>query len=317
VLEWLWNRKGGAWEQRGLDRSARYAICVLAAAALATTAGYLQIAWHIVAPWPDYTARVEYRVADWVWSHLPDARVMPAGSVRFWFDTWHDLAQPGGGSEQGLLNPVVPDAEWEVAQGADLAPAVLWLKALGVDAIYVAGPKSQETYKDYAHKEKFSSLAVLYDDGQDNRIFRIPRRYPARVRVVEAERLNALIPWNDNADHPGTLRDYVDILENGPDSAATLEREGTDAMRVRAEVKPGQALVVQESWDPAWQAWSGGRRLPVQADALGFMRVDAPPGRQEILLRFATPFENQVGRVLTVLSLGMALWLLLRRPVTP
>ena len=51
--------------------------------------------------WPDYTNRVEYRVTDWLWKNMPDARAYPTGSVRFWFDAWHDLAQVGGGSEQG------------------------------------------------------------------------------------------------------------------------------------------------------------------------------------------------------------------------
>ena len=29
---------------------------------------------------------------------------LATGSVRFWYNTWHDLPELGGGSEQGLLN---------------------------------------------------------------------------------------------------------------------------------------------------------------------------------------------------------------------
>ena len=55
--------------------------------------------------WPDYTNRVEYRVTEWLCEEHARRRAhYPSGSVRFWFDTWHDLAQVGGGSEQGLLN---------------------------------------------------------------------------------------------------------------------------------------------------------------------------------------------------------------------
>ena len=32
-------------------------------------------------------------------------------------------------------------------------------------------------------------------------------------------------------------------------------------MVVRARVEPGQSVVVQETYDPAWRAWSGGKRI--------------------------------------------------------
>jgi hypothetical protein len=42
---------------------------------------------------------------------------------------------------------------------------------------------------------------------------------------------------------------------------ATLKREWSDAMEVSARVMAGQSVVVPETYDPAWQAWHGGRRL--------------------------------------------------------
>ena len=75
-------------------------------------------------------------------------------------------------------------------------------------------------------------------------------------------------------------------------------------MTVRAPIGPGQSLLVQETYDPAWHAWSKGQRLPVRKDIMGFMLVDAPPGTDTVELLFSTPLENKVGRVLTVLSLA-------------
>ena len=290
LLEWLWNRR---------HRAARVAVCVIFAAALATTTGYIHRAWHVMARWPDYRTRVEYRVTDWLWTHMPDARVCSAGTVRFWFDAWHDLAELGGGSDQGLLNPVVQDAQWDVSQGSDPASLLLWLRALGVDAFYFAGPTSEEPYKDLGHPERFAAVPVLFDDGQGNLLYGVPRRYAARARVVDSARLSAQHPPRSIED----LRAYVDVVENGPDSPATLEREGTDAMLLRARVGPGQAILVQESYDPAWQAWSNGQRLPLHADAMGFMVVGAPPGEDQVRLAFVMPFENRVGWVLTAISL--------------
>src|ERR1017187_460435 len=81
VLEWLWRRRG-PW--------LKLAVAVVLIVAFATTRHYIKHARHIIEPWPDYQSRVEYRVTDWLWKNMPDARVVPSGTVRFWFDTWHD-----------------------------------------------------------------------------------------------------------------------------------------------------------------------------------------------------------------------------------
>lgn len=129
LLEFLWLRPG-PW--------LKIAVAVVVIVAFATTRHYIRHGRHVIEPWPDYRSRVEYRVTDWLWKNMPDARVLPSGTVRFWFDTWHDLAELGGGSEQGLLNPIVPNANAEIEIGTNPEVAFLWLKAMGVDAMYLA-----------------------------------------------------------------------------------------------------------------------------------------------------------------------------------
>jgi hypothetical protein len=46
----------------------------------------------------------EYQLTQWVHRNLPGQRVLPSGSLRFWYDAWFDNAQPDGGSNQGLEN---------------------------------------------------------------------------------------------------------------------------------------------------------------------------------------------------------------------
>jgi hypothetical protein len=294
ILRWMWNRPGIALRGVAL---------VIVVAAFWTTTGYIRHAWHMFPLWPDYQNRVEYRVTDWLWKNMPDARAYPSGSVRFWYDAWHDLAQLGGGSDQGLLNGELIPAQWETNLGAKPEPTILWMQCMGVDVIYVSDQRSQEMFKDFEHPRKFAGvLPVLYDDQQGNMLYKVPRRFPARARVVETRKLNALKPprFNDDVEYLGA---YADVIENGPDASPTLTRDGTDAMRVRAKVEPGQSIVVQESWDPAWHAWAGGNELPVRKDAMGFMAVDAPPGDQEIRLAFVTPLENRAGRIVTLATL--------------
>jgi hypothetical protein len=99
-----------------LSRSAAGAIVV---ASFATTTVYLRHAWSLFPVTPDYQSRVEYRISDWLAKNRAKARVMATGSVRFWLDAWHDLAQLGGGSDQGLTNPLVTNTQW----GCTLDPA--------------------------------------------------------------------------------------------------------------------------------------------------------------------------------------------------
>ncbi len=301
LLRWMWNRPGIAL--RGVA-------VVLVLLAFWTTKGYIHYAWHMFPLWPDYQSRVEYRMTDWLWKNMPDARAYPTGSVRFWYDTWHDLAQLGGGSEQGLLNGQVEPAQWETNLGQDPKPTILWMQAMGVDAMYVSDKRSQEIFKDFQFPQKVAGLLpVLFDDQQGNVLYKVPRRYPGLARVVETAKLNAAKPprFNDDVENLGA---YADVIEKGPDSLATLTWQGTDAMRVHARFDAGQSLVVLESYDPAWHAWAAGKPLPVHKDALGFMAVEAPPGDREISLAFVTPLENIVGRVVTVVTLLVILTLI-------
>ena len=276
------------------------------------TRHYIKHSWHVIEPWPDYKSRVEYRVTDWLWKNTPDARVLSSGSLRFWFDTWHDLNEMGGGSEQGLLNPTVYDCQWEIDIGTDPQLVSLWLKAMGVDVMYAAGPQSEEVYKDIQHQDRFAAFPLLWDDGQGNRLWSSQRRYPARIRVVDTAQLNSLQSPANNQDI-AHLRPYVDLIENGPDSPATLQHQSTDVMLLHAHVNPGQSLLVQETWDPAFQATSAGQRLPVRKDPVGFMVVDPPPGDRDVRLEFVMPLENRLGWGVSALTLLALAVLAIRR----
>jgi hypothetical protein len=257
--------------------------------------------------WPEYQSRIEYRMSEWFSKNMPDARIYPSGSVRFWFNAWHDLAQVGGGSEQGLLNGMVAPAQWETNLGKESRPTILWMQAMGADALYVSDHRSQEEYHDFVYPQKFAgALPVLYDDDKGNMLYRIPRRFAARVRVVDTAKIDASKAprFNDDVEY---LQRYVDAIEKGPDAPGTLTRRGTDAMVLRARVEAGQSVLVQESYDTPWRARSEGRELSVRKDTMGFMLIDAPPGDREIELEFVTPLENQVGRVVTGFTLvGLA-----------
>ena len=240
--------------------------------------------------------------------NLPGARAMVSGSVRFWYNAWFNGAQLGGGSEQGVLNPNVVLAQWEIVQNESAEAGIRWMQAMGVDAVIVHDKNSQEIYHDYPKPRKFAGLLpVLYDSGAGDVVYKAPRRYPGLARVVDGKAFAALEPIgvrNPNAAHA-----YAALLEQGPAVPATTEWRGTDELRVRARVEPGQAVVVQVNYDPAWRAVSAGRPLAIRKDAMGFMAIDAPPGEHDIRLTFTLPLENAIGRVLTVLASAMIIGL--------
>jgi hypothetical protein len=288
------------WRMR--SKASRAAAIAIVLIPFATTAGYLRHAWTMFPLGPNYEERVEYRMQDWIWKNMRDARVFPIGSVRLWFDTWHDLTQLGGGSDQGVLNGIVVPAQWVVTQAPNPEQPVLWMQCLGVDAVYVSDQRSQEVYKDFAQPKKFENvLSPVYDDGKGNIIYRVPRRYAALARVVNNNNLR-YAKSREELEEGEHLRRYYEAVERGPDSPVELIRTSIESVRLKARLAPGESLMVQESYDPAWEASSGGGKLNIRKDAMGFMLIDAPPGDREIDLAFVTPFENRVGRVVSVVT---------------
>lgn len=305
--EWAW-RRSRPWQ----------AMAWLAVAlALVPCAYFLRYSQRFIPRSSQHEDRFEYKITHWIHQQLPGQRIFVTGTLRFWFDGWHDLAHVGGGSEQGLLNHTVMPAQWEVNLGDDLAATHTWLDVTGADAIIVHGPKSKEHYKDIVNTGKFKSWPILFDDGQDNIIYRVPRRYPGLARLVETKAAQAVPPLVRNAEL-ASANPYAKMLNAGPPLPLTVARQGSDAFLVSGlSASPaGVSLIVLESYDTPWRAYANGRELPIVRDPLGYMRIDhLPPGVSQVLFIFTTPLENQLGRVLTTCSAAVLLgyWFLYRR----
>lgn len=258
----------------------------------------------------------EYRVAAWVNSHLPGARVLSTGTVRFWFDVWFNNGQPDGGSFQSVLNPNVPVALWRIVHEDPADRATLWLQALGTDALIVPGPKSPEPYRDYVHPEEFrGALPVLTDEFPDTAIYSVPRVHPGIVRIVDRAAIHQITGGIDDLYNADNLRKYVSVIEDPAQPSAILTWHGTDEFAVDATISPAQSILVQESWDRAWHADENGKSLPVQRDSsTGFMLIDAPEGAHHIRVRFQTPRENRFGQVVFALTAILIIAFVIRRP---
>ena len=98
------------------------------------------------------------------------------------------------------------------------------MQAFGLDAIIVHDERSREIYHDYVNPRKFAgALPVLFDNGQGDVIYAVPRRDPDLARVVETARVYSLPQIGPIiADHDA-LRAYAEALEKGPAARAVTE----------------------------------------------------------------------------------------------
>ncbi|MGA3028710.1 MAG: hypothetical protein ABSF98_28550 [Bryobacteraceae bacterium] len=255
----------------------------------------------------------EFLVSKWVHDHLAGQRVEPSGTVRFWFDAWFDLAQQEGGSDQGMENRALPAAEFQITDGGRGETAILWMQALGTDAVIVPDRTSPEPYHDYKTPYKFRDLApVLYDDRHGTVIYGIPRIYPGIGRVVKSAQMAAIGPVQ-GGDDVATLARYVAAVENPEQGPTKVTWQSFDEAGLQAHVSAGQAILLQETYDPAWHAYENGRPVPIHMEpVMNFMLLEVPEGNHTIHLAFETPAENLIGRVIAVLGLASILGLIWR-----
>ncbi len=271
--------------------------------AFAPAVRYLRHAWSPFPKAAPIENIYEYKTTQWVHDHLPGERVLPSGTVRFWFDAWADNAQPDGGSDQGMLNQNLRTISWQILHGERADLATLGLQALGTDAVVVPDKTSFESYHDYEKPEKFrGNLTALYDDRHGTVIYRVPRIHPGLARVVDTAYTRQLKPILGGDDRDG-LTKYVAAVEDPTRPAATLAWNGPDEADVHATVKPGESILLQETFDPAWRAFEDGKALPIRVEpVMDFMLIDAPAGAHNIRMVFETPLENRVGQILFIVT---------------
>lgn len=283
----------------------------LATVSLAPGVGYVLHAHSVLPPRDTHVDRIEYSLTTWISSNLPGVRTLATGSLRFWYNAWHDLPELGGGSEQGLLNPNAVFGLGHVLADRNLQFCIAWMQATGTGAVAVHDGKSMETYHDFQDPVKFDGrLEKLFDNNAGDRIYRVPRRSDSLARVVDEAEIHTISSSPPEPDIP-TLQRYVNAVEKVPASAATFRHLGPDHAVAAAELAHGQLLLIQESYDPAWRATDNGRAVAITRDPLGFMLLDPGPGRHEIRLRFEMPFENRAGiafGALTIAALAVLLF---------
>lgn len=271
----------------------------------------------------DITTTSEWKTADWLNKHWSGERVMLPGSTMFWLTAFSDTPELGGGFDQGRTDDVINAASYGLTsgKGGDWPQwSVLWLKALGVEAVGVSGDGSTEVYKPFADPKKFEGvLEPLWRDGGDV-LYRVGKPHASLARVVPRLDLVARTPVNGADVDP--LRGYVEALDDPAMPEARFEWTSAHTARIVTNLQPGQAISWQEAWHAGWHASAAGKSIPIVRDALGMMTIFPPAsGPVTIDLLYDGGIEMRIAHWLCALTalilLGLCLPLPLRGQVPP
>ncbi len=300
-----------AW-RKWPDANRRALTAALTVALFIPGGAYLIKPWHHLNRTSEYKHRLEYRIADWVHLNRPGMRSQVTGTVRFWWNAWFNEAQIGGGSEQGLTNPVIMQMFWRLVYSETPDADIQWLQALGVDNLVVNDKTSVLPWCDFEHPRKYiGKLPVLWEE-QGNWIYDVPRKQRSLARVIEIARHDKLRA-PANGDDIEALRPYTEMLESPATPPAATKWLAPDTLEVEAETRTGEALTIQVAHDPYWRARENGTEYKVSADPFGQIRVDVPPGRHKLTMHFDTPLENRIGGGVTAASILLTALLVIRK----
>lgn len=250
----------------------------------------------------DITQTSEWKTADWLNRHWSGERVMLPGSTGLWLTAFSDVPELDGGFDQGITDREIPVANYAVTAmvGPEWAEnSVLWLKALGVQAVGVTGPGSSEVYKPFKDPKKFDGvLEELWRDGGDV-LYRVGKPHRPLARVVPRDRLVTRTPVNGADVDP--VRGYVAALEDASMPEADFKWTSAHTARIETNVGAGQVVSWQEAWHAGWHAHAAGKEIPIGRDALGLMTISPPLGRSTIDLSYDGGVELMVAHWLSAI----------------
>jgi hypothetical protein len=253
-----------------------------------------RVAHTLVAP-VDVAHSIQFRVAKWVDANLPGQRVMMAGALGTFLDSF--ITADEFSAEQFTTGPNFEQkiAVYTIYTGTnagdrDADYSILWLKAFGVHAIGVPGPQSPEYWKPIAHPRKFDGVLPVLWREDDTTIYRVPGS-PWPVHVLRPDQLVRHPPVH------GLDVDEVRAFVSAQDSAkgAALTWDDANHARIATTADAGEIVSTQITYDPGWHASVNGVRRPVRPDGIGLLVIEpACTGACDIRLEFDGGWEWKI-----------------------
>jgi hypothetical protein len=282
-----------------LSRAPRAVIPIAIAAGLVLSFRFVTHAWKFDPPAADPTTGVAYQTAAWLKDHAQGGRVLVSGELDSTLSLWTDVPQIGGPG-QAARNYLVLAAERQIALGcgADSEPiAELWLRALNAPWLVVHGPASREYFHWYTQPEKFATLPIAWDNGADDRVYRLPNFEPHEAVVVD---LPAPPAPTSTAD-PRWLTAYVNWAAGK--RPVNLHWISSGQADFDVNLAANEAVLLKINHDPGWRS-SG---ATIAADPIGFQLIRPQPGVHHVALRYGASWDTWLGRAITILTILLIL----------
>jgi hypothetical protein len=250
----------------------------------------------------DIKKTMQWKTAQWLNQHWTGERIWLSGSAAYWLTAFSDTPELWG-FDQAITDPMIPIAVYtsriaETRQHAEIS--VLWLKALGVQAVGVSGPSSTEPYKLFHNPAVFEGvLDPLWNDGQGDVLYRVGEGSFSLARVVPRAALVSRPPIHGLDIDP--LRPYVAALQDPRMPRAKVSWSSMHSATIESTLAPDQVISIQIAWQNGWHAIVNGVRMPVRRDAIGLMYVDpkiSGPCHIEIVYDGGT--ERLIARVISL-----------------
>ena len=220
---------------------------------------------------------IEYKTAVWLDQNMHSRRVFAGGSTQFWLNAFTDTPELTGGFDNGVVNQATPLARYIITSGDGAGSrggeiAVLWLKAMGVHAAVVGGPRTTQAYRDFHNPGMFNGvLPMLWHEGDDS-VYLVPQRSSSLARVVTRADLVGRSPVNGIDIEP--LLPYVTALDNEALPTAVFYWTSRHSASIQATLSPQHVVSMQISYHPGWHAKVNGANKAIGEDGVGQMYVE-------------------------------------------
>ncbi len=265
----------------------------------------------------DIRTTIDYKIAAWFDANMQGRRVMTAGSNSMLLNAISDTPQLGGGFDQGCINLRIPASIHLFFRGGDQFDpsgklSLLWLKALGVHAIAVGGPKTAEVYHSFGSVQRYANLPELWREG-DDMIDAVPQRSSSLARVIGQGQAVQHTPVNQLDTKETEV--YVAALDDPRFPLASFEWLNAHAARVSSNLQRRQEVSIQMTFHPGWHAKVNGIVREIREDGLGMMVIEPDSeGLTNIELNYDGGIEMRVARFVSWATLAAGLlWTIIRR----
>ena len=219
------------------------------------------------------------------------------------------------------FNPNIVTAQILILHGDDMELTRLWLNALAVD-VTIPEKASKEIYHDVT--EEIAGMwrkefPILRDDGEGNIYYRVYRRIPGTVRIVETARMKNL-PTVPNQPEHDSLRAYVRAIDAIPavGDRLQIERPNTDQMGLKVYRSLGNPFYLRKLSIPDGTGTPAINRFRSKRTRTGFMLAASGARNTTDHVAVELAAEIRIGLFLSLLSVIIAGVLIARRtPVVP